>query len=94
MPGRVKHRALVNNAAASSLGKMLVRLAKSRGIPLINIVRKDDQADALKALGAVYVLNSNSENFAEELKALAAELNATLILDAVGGSQSALLLDR
>lgn len=88
-----KHRALVNNAAASSLGKMLVRLTKSREIPLINIVRKDEQADALKALGAVYVLNSNSEDFAETLKALAAELNATLILDAVSGSQSALLLD-
>lgn len=88
-----KHRALVNNAAASSLGKMLVRLSESRGIPLINIIRKDNQADALKALGAVHVLNSNSENFAEELKVLAAELNATLILDAVSGNQSALLLD-
>ena len=88
-----KHHALVNNAAASSLGKMLVRLTKSRDIPLINIVRKDEQAEGLKALGAVHVLNSNSEDFAEELKVLAAELNATLILDAVSGSQSALLLD-
>ncbi len=88
-----KHRALVNNAAASSLGKMLVLLTKSRGIPLINIVRKDDQADALKALGAVHVLNSNSETFAEELKALAEELGTTLILDAVSGSLSSILLD-
>lgn len=88
-----KHRAIVNNAAASSLGKMLVRLTKSRGIPLINIVRKEEQVDSLKALGAVHVLNSNSLSFAEELKALAAELGATLILDAVCGSQSSILLD-
>lgn len=88
-----KHQAIVNNAAASSLGKMLVRLCRRKQIPLINIVRRDNQADALKALGAVHVLNSNSESFAAELKVLSEELGATLILDAVGGSQSALLLD-
>ena len=88
-----KHRAMVNNAAASSLGKMLVRLTKSRGIPLINIVRNDEQHDTLKKLGAIHVLNSSSESFAEELKALAEELGATLILDAVAGSQSSILLN-
>ena len=88
-----KHRAMVNNAAASSLGKMLVRLTNKRGIPLINIVRKDDQADSLKALGAVHVLNSNSTYFAAELEALCEELGATLILDAVTGRQSSILLD-
>jgi NADPH:quinone reductase-like Zn-dependent oxidoreductase len=88
-----KHRAIVNNAAASSLGKMLVRITKSRGIPLINIVRREEQVDTLKKMGAIHVLNSNSENFAEELKTLAEELGATLILDAVTGSQSSLLLD-
>jgi len=88
-----KHRAIINNAAASSLGKMLIRLAKSQGIPLINIVRRKDQVEALKALGAIHVLNSHSEFFAEELKALANELEATLILDAVTGSQTSLLLE-
>jgi NADPH:quinone reductase-like Zn-dependent oxidoreductase len=88
-----KHRAVINNAAASSLGKMLVRLARRRGIPLINIVRRAEQVDTLKELGAIHVLNSHSEFFAEELKALAKELGATLILDAVTGSQSSLLLD-
>ena len=88
-----KHRAIVNNAAASSLGKMLIRLTKSQGIPLINIVRREEQVDALKKLGAVHVLNSTSETFAAELKQLAEELDATLILDAVTGSQSSILLD-
>jgi len=88
-----KHRAIVNNAAASSLGKMLVRLSKSNGIPLINVVRKEEQLETLKKMGAIHVLNSSSESFAEELKALAEELGATLILDAVTGSQSSILLD-
>lgn len=88
-----KHRAIVNNAAASSLGKMLIRAAKSRGIPLINIVRKEEQIDALKEMGAIHVLNSSSDSFAEELRLLADKLEATLFLDAVTGSQSSILLD-
>jgi NADPH:quinone reductase-like Zn-dependent oxidoreductase len=87
------HRAMVNNAAASSLGKMLIKLAGSKGIPLINIVHKEEQVDALKKLGAAYVLNSSSPDFKEDLARLSRELNATLILDAVTGSQSAVLLD-
>lgn len=88
-----KHQAIVNNAAASSLGKMLIRLALSQGIPLINIVRKEDQVDTLKKMGAKHVLNSSSESFDEDLKALAEELGATLILDAVTGSQTTILLE-
>jgi len=88
-----KHRAMVNNAAASSLGKMLIRITKKEGIPLINIVRKEEQVKALKELGALYVLNSSSDTFVEELSRLAKELDATLFLDAVTGSQSSILLD-
>jgi len=88
-----KHRAMVNNAAASALGKMLIRLAKSQGIPLICIVRRKEQVNALKDLGASHVLNSTSASFAEELKKLSEKLGATLVLDAVTGSESAILLD-
>lgn len=88
-----KHQAMVNNAAASSLGKMLVRLSINRDLPLINIVRKEEHVSALKVLGATHVLNSLSPDFKEEFSDLARKLNATLILDAVTGSQSAILLD-
>ena len=93
MARKGKHRAVINNAAASSLGKMLVRLTLNRGIPLINIVRSEAQAETLRKLGAVHVLNSQSPSFTEELKSLARTLNATLVLDAVTGNQSAVLLD-
>jgi NADPH:quinone reductase-like Zn-dependent oxidoreductase len=87
------HQALINNAAASSLGKMLIRLTKKRNIPLINIVRKEEHVATLKELGASHVLNSTSPTFYEELSQLARELNTTLILDAITGSQSSILLD-
>ncbi|MEN8202265.1 MAG: zinc-binding dehydrogenase [Bacteroidota bacterium] len=87
-----KHRAMVNNAAASSLGKMLIRLCAERDLPLINIVRKEEQRNELKNLGASHVLNSSDESFEAELKQLASRLEASLFLDAVGGHQCASLL--
>ena len=87
-----KHAAMVNNAAASSLGKMLIRLSADRSIPLINIVRKEQHISELKKMGALYVLNSGSESFIDDLGALCAQLGATLILDAVCGKESGRLL--
>ena len=88
-----KHRAIVNNAAASSLGKMLIRICLSQNIPLINIVRKEEQIAVLKELGAIHVLNSSADTFMEELKELTNKLGATLFLDAVTGNQSSILLE-
>jgi len=88
-----KHKAMVNNSAASSLGKMLIRLSLSQGIPLINIVRKKEQITVLKELGAIHVLNSSTDTFKDELKQLSSALEATLFLDAVTGSQSSILLE-
>lgn len=87
-----KHRAIVNNAAASALGKMLINLSVQYGVPLINIVRKEARIDELKKMGAVHVLNSEDRNFASDLQRLAHDLQASLILDAVSGEQSSLLL--
>jgi len=87
-----KHRAMVNNAAASALGKMLIRLSAESGIPLINIVRKEEHEQELKIMGASHVLNSRAASFETDLKQLAKKLEATLIMDAVSGPQTAALL--
>jgi NADPH2:quinone reductase len=88
-----KHKAMVNNAAASSLGKMLMRLCDLYGIPLINIVRKEEHLQELTRAGADHVLNSQSPDFASDLKHLAAQLEATLFLDAVTGNKTTVLLN-
>lgn len=89
---RGRHRAMVNNAAASALGKMLVRLARKDHIPLINIVRSEEQAGTLKEMGADVILNSSHPGFGEELQRYCSEWHPTLLLDAIGGSHAALLL--
>lgn len=47
---------LLQNAAASALGKMVVRLGKKYGFKTLNVVRRKEAADELKALGADEVL--------------------------------------
>ena len=82
---RERPAAFVNTAAASSLGRMLVRLSSRDGIPLINVVRNETQAGLLKSMGAEYVLDSSVVDFEEQLISLMRRLRATLIFDAVGG---------
>jgi len=88
-----KHAAIVSTAAAGALGRMIIRLGQQHGLPVINIVRRREQVELLESLGAQYVLNSLDEDFPERLRTLAHQLKATLILDAVGGNLTQLLLD-
>lgn len=79
------HTALINTAAASNLGQMLVKVCKADGIPLINIVRRKQHVDLLKSIGATYVLNSSDENFKTELINAIKETGATLAMECIGG---------
>ena len=90
---REKHGAIVSNAAASALGRMIVRLGLKYGVPIINIVRRQEQVDLLQSLGANYVLNSRDADFPRQLRTLAHDLKATLLLDAICGEQTQQLLD-
>jgi NADPH2:quinone reductase len=78
-------KAIVSTAAASQLGQMLLRLGNRRGVPIIHIVRRDEQVAHLKAMGGRYVLNSTNEDFESDLKQVTRELKSTLLVDAVAG---------
>jgi NADPH:quinone reductase len=82
---REGHSALVHTAAASNLGQMLVKLCSKDQVPLVNIVRKPDQEELLKSLGAVHVCNSESPSFAPDLVEALKATSATLAFDATGG---------
>jgi NADPH2:quinone reductase len=86
---REGHSGLVHTAAASNLGQMLVKLCQKDGIPLVNIVRKPEQEELLRSLGATYVLNSTSPSFATDLVEALKATSATLAFDATGGGKLA-----
>ena len=82
------HTALVHTAAASNLGQMLVKICKDDGIQLVNIVRKQEQVDLLKSIGAEYVCNTSDESFMDDLVIALVETGATLGFDATGGGNN------
>ncbi len=83
------HTALVHTAAASNLGQMLVKLCFADGVPLVNIVRRQEQVDLLRDLGADHVCNSSDDDFRATLVDAVATTDATIGFDAVGGGRLA-----
>ena len=82
------HTAIIHTAAASNLGQMLVKICKDDAVPLVNIVRKDEQVEILKNLGAKYICNTSDDNFMENLVEALVETGATLGFDATGGGNN------
>lgn len=81
-----KAQAIIQTAAASQLGKMIVRVCQDENIPLINIVRREEQVQILKEVKAEYILNSSEPDFEEKLGELAKKLRATVCLEAIAGT--------
>jgi NADPH:quinone reductase-like Zn-dependent oxidoreductase len=79
------HKAIIHTAACSNLGQMLQKICLADGIPLINIVRSEEQAQILRGIGATHVLNSRDVDFAARLTDAIAETGATVAFDAIGG---------
>jgi NADPH2:quinone reductase len=80
-------KGIVHTAAASNLGQMLVRLCQADDIPLVNIVRSEEQVQLLTSMGAQWVLNSQSDEFMKELVDALVATGATLAFDAIGGGR-------
>lgn len=85
--------AIIQNAALGQVGRFIRVFAKNDNLKVINIVRKAVQVEQLKEEGEKYVLDSSAENFEEDLKAMAHQLNATMAFDAVGGEMTAQLMN-
>jgi NADPH2:quinone reductase len=83
------HTALVHTAAASNLGQMLVKICLADEVPLVNIVRRPEQAGLLRDLGAEYVCDSSAPTFTDDLIAALRATGATIAFDATGGGRLA-----
>ncbi|MEM6283483.1 MAG: zinc-binding dehydrogenase [Chloroflexota bacterium] len=78
-------KAAVSTAAASQLGRMMLRIGIQRNFPIIHVVRRDEQVKLLRDLGGEHVLNSSDDDFDEQLHGLSKILRATMLFDAVAG---------
>lgn len=81
---------LLQTAAASELGKMIVRLGQHFGFRTLNIVRRADQADALKSLGADAVIvfdptRQTADDLRREVLQMTGSHGVCHAIDPVGG---------
>jgi NADPH:quinone reductase-like Zn-dependent oxidoreductase len=88
-----RHKAVINNAAASALGRMIELLGVKFNIPVINIVRTRSQMEMLKNDGSRYFLDSSDPLFLDDLRKLSDELKATILFDSVCSRQLEKMID-
>lgn len=84
---REGHTALVHTAAASNLGQMLQKVCLADDIPLVNIVRREEQVRILRGIGAKHVIDSSADDFRARLTDALEETGATIAFDATGGGK-------
>ena len=91
---KYKAKAVVQSGAASQLGRMVCYLCKQAKVPIINIVRREEQVDMLiKDYEQEHVLCTAKDTFFTDLRERAKELKATLFLDAVAGEMTGKTLE-
>ena len=79
------HTGLLHTVGASNLGLMLQRICLADGVPLVNIVRKPEHVEQLRAAGAEHVCDSSAETFTDDLANALRATGATIAFDAIGG---------
>jgi NADPH:quinone reductase-like Zn-dependent oxidoreductase len=78
---------LLQTAAGSALGRMILRLSKRDGFKTINLVRRREAVAELKALGADEVLVAGEDDIPARVRALTPQTGGVgYALDCVGGS--------
>lgn len=87
------HRAVVQNAAAGQVGRMVIKLAQKAGTPVVNIVRRQEQVELLQQLGAEHILNASDPDYADQLREICKRIEVTAAFDAVAGPATGELLN-
>lgn len=76
---------LIQSAANSELGKMVIRLGKEFGFKTINLIRNESQKGHLKGLGADHVIDISSEDLKAKVHEITNGKGVKYALDPVGG---------
>jgi NADPH:quinone reductase-like Zn-dependent oxidoreductase len=76
---------LLQTAAGSALGRMVVRLGRHYGFRTINVVRRREQAEELLRAGGDAAIAIESESIEDRVRALTDGEGVSFALDAVGG---------
>ena len=84
MVKEARAESFVLNAAGSQLGKFLIALGRDNGIAPIAVVRRAEQAAALRELGAATVIVSSDDDALDQASSAFRAHPPAVLLDAVG----------
>lgn len=79
------HNSIIQNDAASPVGKLTAKLCKDENIVCINIVREESQIHEMEEIGSSIIFRSDDANFIELLTGACQEYKPTCAFDRVGG---------
>ncbi|MGL4175151.1 MAG: zinc-binding dehydrogenase [Dermatophilaceae bacterium] len=82
---RAGHRAVLVTAAASEVGRMMISAAPGFGLGVVAVVRSDAQADVVRELGVVDIVDQRHPQADTVLSAVAARHEVSAAIDAVAG---------
>lgn len=80
---------LLQTAAGSTLGRVVLQIAHLRGFKTINVVRRRAQVEEIKSLGADEVICTEDEDIVERVNAITGGTGVLKAIDAVGGETGA-----
>ncbi|UYV39433.1 zinc-binding dehydrogenase [Rhodobacteraceae bacterium D3-12] len=84
---------LIQTAANGAVGKIMAGLAKARGINIINLVRREEAAEELRAAGMDNVLSTSDEGWVAAARELIGAAGAVSAIDSVGGEIAGKLVE-
>jgi NADPH:quinone reductase-like Zn-dependent oxidoreductase len=82
---------LVQSAAGSTVGRLVLQIAKAQGFRTINLVRREEQVAEIQKLGGDVVLCTADESWPEQLKTAAGGDGIVSAIDCVAGRTGAML---
>jgi NADPH:quinone reductase len=83
---------MLQTAAGSALGRMVIRLGKHFGFRTINVVRRREQAEMLQHAGADAVICTADESIPDRVRTLTEGRGVKYAIDAVGGETGAAVI--
>ena len=83
---------VIQNVANSAVGRLVVVLARQRGLRTVNVVRRPQLVEELEALGGDLVL-VDGEDLAQRVAKATGEARIRLGLEAIGGAETGRIAD-
>ncbi len=83
---------LLQSAAGSTLGRMMIKLGRNDNFKTLNVVRRREAIDELKQLGGDAVISSEDGPIDEQVRRIVGEQGVRHAIDPVGGETGAAVL--